>query len=329
MEFGNIGVFLCSCGKTLNLDFKKIAKDLEKLEGVNVVERVERLCTEEGVAYIVDDLRRKDLDKFVVAACTNKNPLFIDIGEEWGLEHAGVEIVNIREECAWVHEGKSAATEKAKYLVRAAVLRDAKLPELLDVQVAPSILILGGQDALELAQDVADFEADIHILNSDPYFKRSSPVQPSFSPASRGSPFQFEDASVTSGAKIMGISGDLGDFTVEFETGRRIDISKCVDCEKCIEVCPEKAISRPDDSIFPSYIISDKCTDCGECQTVCPTGAIQLESETDTLKIGQIITFYDTTPREGVYKIKSKDRLQSQAAALKAALNLQGYKKER
>ncbi|HDH28834.1 MAG TPA: hydrogenase iron-sulfur subunit, partial [Euryarchaeota archaeon] len=190
-------------------------------------------------------------------------------------------------------------------------------------------LILGGQDALELAQDIADFEADIHILNSDPYFKRGSPAHPSFSPASRGSPFQFEDASVTSGAKITGISGDLGDFTVEFETGRRIDISKCVDCEKCIEVCPEKAISRPDDSIFPSYIISDKCTDCGECQTVCPTGAIQLESETDTLKIGQIITFYDTTPREGVYKIKSKDRLQSQAAALKAALNLQGYKKER
>ncbi|MFV2041268.1 MAG: hydrogenase iron-sulfur subunit, partial [Candidatus Hydrothermarchaeales archaeon] len=236
---------------------------------------------------------------------------------------------NIREECAWAHDNKSDATEKAKYLVKSAVLRDSKLPELLEVQVAPSILIAGGQQALELAQDFADFEADIHILNSDPYFKRSSPASASFSPAARGSPFQFEDGSVTSGASILNVFGELGDFTVEFEKGRRIDISKCVDCEKCIEICPEKAISRPDNSIFSAYIISDKCTGCGECQTVCPTDAIQIESETDTLNVGQIITFYDIKPREGIYLIKAGDGAQAQGAAVKAALNLQGYKKER
>jgi len=329
MEFGNIGVFLCSCGKTLNLDFKKIAKDIENLENVGVVERVEQLCKEEGLAYVVDDLRRKDLDKIVIAGCTNKNNLFIDIGGEWGLDSAGVETVNIREECAWVHSAKADATEKAKYLVKAAVLRDSKLPEIIEVAVAPSILIAGGQDALELAQDFADFEAEIHILNSEAYFKRASPVSASFAPAARGSPFQFEDATLTSGASILNVSGELGDFTVEFETGRRIDIAKCVDCEKCIEACEAKAISRPADSIFSAYVISEACTDCGECQTVCPTGAITLESETDTLKVGQIISFTDIGRREGIYHIKPSDNAQAEGAALKAALNLQGYKKER
>ncbi len=329
MEFGSIGVFLCNCGKTLNIDFAKITKELEKLEEISVVERVDRLCTEEGLAYIVDDFRRKELDKIVVAACSNKNQLFVDLAEEWGLDPLGVDIINIREECAWVHDDKKAATQKAKFLIKNSVKAEPKLPEIIEVEVLPSILISGDLRAIELAEDFADFDVDIHIQSQGPYFKRIPPSEDSYSPSSSGSPFQFQDATFHTNSKIVGISGELGDFTVELESGRHIDIVKCVDCGVCIEACPEGAIDRPTDSVFPAYVISEKCTDCGECVKVCLTNAIQLEAENETLNVGQVISFSSLEPKEGVYCIDSKGNGAAHEAALKAALNLKGYRKEK
>jgi heterodisulfide reductase subunit A-like polyferredoxin/coenzyme F420-reducing hydrogenase delta subunit len=330
MEFGNIGVFLCNCGKTLNLDFRKISKELETLEEVAVVERVDRLCMEEGLAYIVDDLRRKELDKIVVAACSNKNQIFEDLGEEMGLDPLGVEVVNIREECAWVHDEKKSATQKAKFLVRNSIKRESKLPEIIEVKVEPSILIAGDIRALELAEDFADFDAEIHLLNEEPYFKRTSTDKDSYLPSSKGSIFEFQDARFHTNTLIKDVKGDLGDFTVDLEKGRHIDIVKCVDCGKCIESCEQKAISRAVDSVSPAYVIDEKCNNCGVCLSVCPTNAITLENESETIKVAQIISFYPLKPWEGVYCIDSKGNGEAaHAAALKAALNIKGYKKER
>ncbi len=41
----------------------------------------------------------------------------------------------------------------------------------------------------------------------------------------------------------------------------------CIQCGKCMEVCPEDAIYRRDDG---AYIVDkEKCTNCGECIPVC------------------------------------------------------------
>jgi Fe-S-cluster-containing hydrogenase component 2 len=46
----------------------------------------------------------------------------------------------------------------------------------------------------------------------------------------------------------------------------------CVQCGKCMEVCPEGAISRRDDG---AYIVDfEKCTNCGTCIPVCKPGVI-------------------------------------------------------
>jgi heterodisulfide reductase subunit A-like polyferredoxin/coenzyme F420-reducing hydrogenase delta subunit len=330
MEFGNIGVFLCSCGKTLNLDFKKIANELDKLDEVTVVERVERLCTEEGLAYIVDDLRRKDLDKIVVAACSNKNEVFENLGQEMGLDPLGVDIVNIREDCAWVHSDKKSATQKAKFLVRNAVKREIRLPEVIEVEVKPSILIAGDTSALDLAEDFDDFDVELHVLNEEPYFKRDPISSNTYKPSNKGSIYEFQDANLHTNSKILDITGDLGDFAIDVEKGRHIDIVKCVDCGLCLEACEQKAVSRPPDSTTSVYVIGEKCNECGECVKVCPTNAITLDAETETLNVGQIISFYPQKPREGVYCIDSKsDGSAAHDAALQAALNIKGYKKEK
>ena len=48
--------------------------------------------------------------------------------------------------------------------------------------------------------------------------------------------------------------------------------SLCNNCGKCIDVCPEKAISFDDEGII--RFNRDKCTACGECVDVCSPGAL-------------------------------------------------------
>lgn len=331
MEFGNIGIFLCSCGKTLNLDFKKISKALEGLEEVGVVENVESLCTEEGLAYIVDDIRRKELDKIIVAACPGKNQIFEDVGEQMGLETLGVDVVDIREGCAWVHPDKKSATQKAKFILLDAVKKETKLPEVIEVEANPSVLIAGADTkTLELADSFADFNIDIQILSEEPYFKRGHIRKETYNPSNRGSVYEFAAAKFHMNTKINSIKGDVGDFTVDLKKGPYVDHVKCVDCGKCIEVCEEQAVARPKDSTSPVYFINEKCTKCRACVEVCPTSAVVLEPENESINVGQIISFYPLDSREGVYIVDgAKEGSASYEAALQTALNLKGYKKER
>ena len=46
---------------------------------------------------------------------------------------------------------------------------------------------------------------------------------------------------------------------------------KCVNCGKCVDVCPVEAISKGE----KKHIIDPgKCVDCGACAGECPTEAI-------------------------------------------------------
>ena len=56
-----------------------------------------------------------------------------------------------------------------------------------------------------------------------------------------------------------------------FPAPGKYKISLCTQCGKCIEVCPEKAISDQDGVI---KIDPEKCTYCLTCVDECPFGAI-------------------------------------------------------
>jgi ferredoxin len=48
------------------------------------------------------------------------------------------------------------------------------------------------------------------------------------------------------------------------------------DCRRCLDICPENAIS-----LDPGPIINDSCSSCGLCQTACPTEVFQDAEHTD------------------------------------------------
>lgn len=59
--------------------------------------------------------------------------------------------------------------------------------------------------------------------------------------------------------------------------------SKCAGCGKCIELCPQNAISQRDN---PSEIVTDRslCTACGECAGACPNSAREVSGRWITAK---------------------------------------------
>ena len=50
--------------------------------------------------------------------------------------------------------------------------------------------------------------------------------------------------------------------------------AECTQCESCIDVCKESAITLEDDDQIP-HIELKECLSCGQCITVCPSGTIQ------------------------------------------------------
>ena len=58
----------------------------------------------------------------------------------------------------------------------------------------------------------------------------------------------------------------------EITKGTFLTNDKCINCKKCITVCPQKCI---DYSTGKAYIKSKHCLRCGACKEVCPAKAIE------------------------------------------------------
>ncbi|MGL5512419.1 MAG: DUF362 domain-containing protein [Sporomusa sp.] len=79
----------------------------------------------------------------------------------------------------------------------------------------------------------------------------------------------------------------------------KINQEKCVGCEKCSAVCPEKAITVNEKK---ANISSGKFIGCGECLTVCPVKAAEVNLETDIADLLERMTEYGY----GVAKVHEK-----------------------
>jgi ferredoxin len=54
-----------------------------------------------------------------------------------------------------------------------------------------------------------------------------------------------------------------------------VDEQECMGCGKCVDKCPEGAITMNEDGI--AVVDKEKCTGCGKCTKSCPAEAISVE----------------------------------------------------
>jgi ferredoxin len=290
-----LGIFLCTCNKTMDIDLKSIKKSLK--DEVEVVEMLDQLC-QRDLDYIIDDLRRFELDGVIIAACTEKNRIFDRITAGFDVE---AYFLNLREHCGWVH-GKKEATEKAKSMI-SALIRSIELadalprPDKIDLDTGREVLVAGknADGAFELAKRLSNM-AHVHVLTDTVHE-------------------WCEDVELHLGT-LKDIQGDIGDFEVEIE--RRIDQEKCISCGLCVAACPKDAIHY--DAV---YWIDERCDDCGKCVDRCPTRAITLQ-DTELLHVGQILLIDEHWHGPSYFGIYTADNYQDacmQVCELVANLN--------
>ncbi|MHA1488202.1 MAG: FAD-dependent oxidoreductase [Promethearchaeota archaeon] len=146
-----IGVLVCHCGINIGkyVDVPKVVEYIRTLPNVTHCEDNMYSCSSDSQARIKELINEHDLNRFIVASCSPRTheSLFQETCQEAGLNKYLFEMVNIRDQCSWVHmTEKEAATEKAKDLIRMAVAkaRLIKPQKEYKLDVIPTALIIGG-----------------------------------------------------------------------------------------------------------------------------------------------------------------------------------------
>ncbi len=167
-----VGVFVCNCGINIGgvvrvSDVVAYAKTLP-----NVVYTQENLfsCSQDAQERMRQVIIEQKLNRVVVAACSPRThePLFQETMKAAGLNKYLFEMANIRDQDSWVHQNDpTAATEKAKTLVRMAVAKGTLLEALEEKHLAitPVALVVGGGLAgMQAALTIAESGYEVHLV---------------------------------------------------------------------------------------------------------------------------------------------------------------------
>lgn len=176
MERPRIGVFVCHCGTNIAgvVDVHAVAEYAKALPYVEFVDDTMYACAADTQIFISRMIKEHNLNRVVVASCTPRThePLFQDVLKKSGLNPYLFTMVNIRDQCSWVHmDHPEEATEKAKDLVRMAVAK-AYHAKPLQQQVlskdSGALIIGGGLAGMTAALSLAGQGYKVYLVEKEP-----------------------------------------------------------------------------------------------------------------------------------------------------------------
>ena len=170
-----IGVFVCHCGFNIGavVDVPAVRDYAKTLPNVVCAEEDLYMCSSAGLDLLKECIKKYKLNRVVVASCTpaTHEPVFRKACEEAGLNKYLFEMVNIREQCSWVHMHQpKEATEKAKDLVRMAVAKASFLEPQIEpeLEINPTALVIGGGIAgMTAAMSLARQGFEVHLVEKE------------------------------------------------------------------------------------------------------------------------------------------------------------------
>ncbi len=324
-----IGIFICHCGGNISdtIDVLNVRDIARSMNDVAIAETFEYVCSNPGQERIKNAIKEKALDRVIVASCSPRMHLdtFRQAVKSVGMNPYFLDMVNLREQCSWVHDDKAKATAKATALVRAAVERARYLEPLTPsrLKVTESVLVVGGGIAgINSALELADKGYQVYLVERNPsiggHMSQLSKTFPTFDCSAciltprMVSVSQHPNIKIVTNAEPIAVKGSAGNYEVTVRVKPRyVDAKKCIACGECTLKCPAKkpdsfeenlvegkAIYRPFKQAIPNASVIDKdyCLHftkniCGVCQKICKSGAIDFTQQEELLdlKVGAIV----------------------------------------
>ncbi len=167
-----IGVYICDCHPSIDsvVDTDELSRYAAALPDVVHATRLGYGCFYEAQTRIQQSIKRYKLNRVVVAACSHRTheSLFQRTVHQVGLNPYLMEMVNIREHCAWVHSAyPQKATRKAKELLRGGINRIRAMTPVHKQSLNPArraLVIGGGVAGMTAALSIADSGYDVTLV---------------------------------------------------------------------------------------------------------------------------------------------------------------------
>jgi heterodisulfide reductase subunit A len=298
-----IGVFVCQCGSAISsvIDVEGLTKYAETLPNVVYAGNMNYPCSHQGQEEIKAAIRKKRLDRVVVAGCSPRlyEPTFQSCVSQADLNPWLFEMANIREFASYCNQASvKEANEKAKDTVRMAVAKARLLEPLqpIGLPVTKKVMVIGGGIAgINAALDLADMGFKVYVVEKTEtiggYMALLDKTFPTLdcSICIEGPKMvdvgRHPNIEIISFADVLKVNGHVGNFRVKIRKNPRYVIAEnCTGCGECKDACPieypnyadmylgvRKAISVPYGQAVPLiYTINrDYCIECFKCVDAC------------------------------------------------------------
>ncbi|MEM2816268.1 MAG: hydrogenase iron-sulfur subunit [Candidatus Bathyarchaeia archaeon] len=272
MEEAKVGVFIADCGGQTSkvLDFEAIINFVKGIDGVTFVARDGEFWRGRGLQTIIEAVQSKKINRVVVAESIPKisEIAITKAVEEAGLNPHLVEVLDLKDHCAWPHrDAPLEATEKAKAMLLAAIEK-AKLLEPIETAELPavkSVLVIGGGIAgMQSAEDLAEMGFQVYLVEKEPFLGGLAAKAGRFFPTDdcaiciqsptadlktvthtsrkcvyRSGLSEIPNLNILTSSKLVKVEGVPGNYKVTVERKPRyVNEKKCVACDLCASVCP-------------------------------------------------------------------------------------------